>query len=43
MHAVDEYVEVAEVEHAAAAFADVVARWNGPPAGSRRGPASGGG
>ena len=43
MHAVDEYVEVAEVEQAAAAFSDVVTRWNGPPAGSRREPASGGG
>ncbi len=41
MHAVDEYVEVAEVEHAAAAFADVVRRWSGPPAGSRSEPASG--
>jgi succinyl-diaminopimelate desuccinylase len=29
MHAVDEYVEVAEVEQAAAAFADVTARWTG--------------
>ena len=27
MHAVDEYVEVAEVEQAAAAFSDVVRRW----------------
>jgi succinyl-diaminopimelate desuccinylase len=27
MHAVDEYVEVAEVEQAAAAFGDVIARW----------------
>jgi succinyl-diaminopimelate desuccinylase len=42
MHAVDEYVEVAEVEHAAAAFADVVTRWNGSPAASRE-PAGGGG
>jgi succinyl-diaminopimelate desuccinylase len=38
MHAVDEYVELAELEQAAAAFTDVVTRWNGPPAGSRRGP-----
>ncbi|MGY1762947.1 M20 family metallopeptidase [Geodermatophilus sp. SYSU D00779] len=38
MHAVDEYVELAEVEQAAAAFTDVVSRWNGPPAGSRREP-----
>ncbi|SNS59772.1 succinyl-diaminopimelate desuccinylase [Geodermatophilus pulveris] len=29
MHAVDEYVEVAEVEQAAAAFAGVIARWGG--------------
>src|SRR5919202_1571656 len=36
MHAVDEYVEIAEVEQAAAAFTDVVSRWNGSPAGSRR-------
>ena len=43
MHAVDEYVEVAEVEQAAAAFSDVVRRWNAPPAGSGREPASGGG
>lgn len=38
MHAVDEYVEVAEVEQAAAAFSGVVARWGGPPAGARREP-----
>jgi succinyl-diaminopimelate desuccinylase len=38
MHAVDEYVELAEVEQAAAAFTDVVSRWNGPPAGSPREP-----
>ncbi len=29
MHAVDEYVEVAELEQAAVAFGDVVARWDG--------------
>jgi succinyl-diaminopimelate desuccinylase len=29
MHAVDEYVELAELEQAAAAFTDVVARWRG--------------
>jgi succinyl-diaminopimelate desuccinylase len=29
MHAVDEYVEVAEVEQAVAAFSDVLARWPG--------------
>jgi succinyl-diaminopimelate desuccinylase len=29
MHAVDEYVEVAELEQAAAAFAEVVRRWGG--------------
>jgi succinyl-diaminopimelate desuccinylase len=29
MHAVDEYVELAEVEQAAAAFTDVVSRWGG--------------
>ena len=42
MHAVDEYVEVAEVEHAAAAFADVVTRWSGSPAGSRESAGGGG-
>ena len=29
MHAIDEYVELAELEQAAAAFSDVVARWGG--------------
>jgi succinyl-diaminopimelate desuccinylase len=29
MHAVDEYVEVAELEQAAAAFAEVLGRWGG--------------
>jgi succinyl-diaminopimelate desuccinylase len=29
MHAVDEYVELAELEQAAAVFTDVVARWTG--------------
>jgi succinyl-diaminopimelate desuccinylase len=29
MHAVDEYVELTELEQAASAFADVVARWGG--------------
>jgi succinyl-diaminopimelate desuccinylase len=29
MHAVDEYVELDELEQAAAAFTDVVHRWNG--------------
>ena len=29
MHAVDEYVELAELEQAATAFGDVVGRWAG--------------
>jgi succinyl-diaminopimelate desuccinylase len=29
MHAVDEYVEVTELEQAAATFGEVVARWTG--------------
>jgi succinyl-diaminopimelate desuccinylase len=29
MHAVDEYVELGELEQAAAVFTDVVNRWNG--------------
>ena len=31
MHAVDEYVEVAELEQAAAAFGDVAHRWGARP------------
>ena len=33
MHAVDEYVELAEVDQAAAAFTDVLARWGALPSG----------